>query len=78
MSSIMNGECKLVPKAGKWYGAADVPPGLQEEQKSAEEGCVAQALNAIRSIIAIIQPFCFDALLELPVLPCDIVLRLKV
>lgn len=78
MCSVVDSKSELMPEARKWYGTGNIPSRREQVDERAKEQAVAQTLDSIRAIVAIVKSLCLDSLLKLSILLCDVVLRLVV
>lgn len=64
MASIMGSKHELMPKAPQEEGRRAIPPQTEEVIRKGCEQCVTAALNEIREVIAVIESFCANPIVQ--------------
>ena len=78
VASVVGSEDQLMPERAKTEGARDVPAPFQEQKTPGEEEGIAESLDGVRNVVAVVESCGLDAFVEFTILPDHCILGLLV
>ena len=78
VTRVVSSKDQLMPEGAKTEGARNVPTPFQKQKTAGEEEGIAEPLDGISNVVAVIESFDLDALMKLTILSDDGILGLLV